>query len=105
MSEAHEPPEPPTLAEHCGRLEAERFDLDLRERELREREDRLTRLASGGDDTVAVAVAGLGPRESSELYLRMQRDLEQLSAFHQAVVRSKAWKLIQAVRRPFGRAW
>jgi hypothetical protein len=100
MSEAHEPL---NLAEHCGRLEAERFDLDLREMERREREDRLTRLASGGDD--AVAVAGLGPRESSELFLRMQRDLEQLSAFHRAVVRSKAWKLIQAVRRPFGRAW
>lgn len=104
MSEAHEPHEPSTLAEHCGRLEAERFDLDLRERERREREDRLTRLASGGDDTVAVA-GSIGPRESSELFLRMQRDLEQLSAFHQAVVRSKAWKLIQAVRRPFGRAW
>lgn len=95
--------EPLTLAEHCGRLEAERFDLDLRERERREREDRLTRLASGAEDTVAVS--GAGPRESSELFLRMQRDLEQLAAFHHAVVRSKAWKLIQAVRRPFGRAW
>jgi hypothetical protein len=100
MSEAYEPS---TLAAHCGKLEAERFDLDLREMERREREDRLTRLASGADDTVVVS--GAGPRESSELFLRMQRDLEQLSAFHQAVVRSRAWKLIQAVRRPFGRAW
>ncbi|HVS00711.1 MAG TPA: hypothetical protein VMW27_29090 [Thermoanaerobaculia bacterium] len=101
MSEAQEPL---TLARHCGRLEAERFDLDLRERERREREDRLTRLASGGDDTIFVSSAA-PPRESSELFLRMQRDLEQLSAFQHAVVHSKAWKLIQAVRRPFGRAW
>ena len=100
MSEAQESL---TLARYCGRLEAERFDLDLRERERREREDRLTRLASGGDDTIAVT--GVSPRESSELFLRMQRDLEQLAAFQHAVVHSKAWKLIQAVRRPFGRAW
>lgn len=98
-----EPQNVPAVAMHYGRLEAERFDLDLRERELREREDRLTRLASGAEDTVVVS--GVGPRESSELFLRMQRDLEQLAAFHQAVVHSRAWKLIQAVRRPFGRAW
>lgn len=91
-------------ARRFGRLEAERYDLGLRERERREREDRLIRLAAGaettGEETEDFAATG----GSSSLW-RLQQENERLAEFHRAVTHSRAWRLIQALRRPFGRAW
>lgn len=84
-----------------GRTEAETFDRELRERELRDREARLTRLAGGADDEAPLAWTAGGDPE----VWRLQQDVERLAAFHNAVVNSKAWRLIQAARRPFGRSW
>jgi hypothetical protein len=86
-----------------GRSEAETFDRELRERELREREARLTRLAWGGGAEAAELTAW-APGGGSEVW-RLQQDVERLAAFHRAVINSRAWKLIQAARRPFGRSW
>lgn len=90
-------------ARRLGRLEAERYDLTLREREGREREERLVRLAVGAEDSWETAAPLLN--DSSSTVWRLQQDNERLAEFHRAVVNSKAWRLIQALRRPFGRAW
>lgn len=86
-----------------GRLEAERYNLGLREREGHEREERLARLAAGADGSCETA-APLADGSSSTLW-RLQQDNARLAEFHRAVVNSKAWRLVQALRRPFGRAW
>jgi hypothetical protein len=86
-----------------GRLEAESFDAALRERERREREERLTRLAAG-DAASADPVTDVF-RENAGTARRRQQDLERLAAFHRAVVQSRAWRLIQMARRLVGRAW
>jgi hypothetical protein len=90
-------------ARRLGRLEAERCDLGLREREGREREDRLVRLASGTEMTWEPE--GVGAAGSSSGHWRLRQENERLSEFHRAVVSSKVWRLAQALRRPFGRAW
>jgi hypothetical protein len=88
-----------------GRTEAETFDRELRERELREREARLTRLASGIEEPVPLALLSSERGVGTEVVWRLQQDVERLAAFHRAVLGSKAWKLIQLARRPFGRSW
>jgi len=93
-----------------GRLEAESFDAALREEERREREEHLTHLAAAAEDDDATAElfhasASHAPGELSGAAWRLQQDLERLTAFHQAVVHSRAWRLIQAARRLVGRAW
>jgi hypothetical protein len=90
-------------ARRLGRLEAERFNLSLREREGREREERLVRLAFGADGSCDTG-ASFADDGSSTLW-RLQQENERLAEFHRAVVTSKAWRLAQALRRPFGRAW
>jgi hypothetical protein len=90
-------------ARRLGRLEAERYDLGLRERESREREDRLVRLAAGAE--MAGEPVEFGATGGSSALWRLQQENERLSEFHRAVTHSKAWRLIQALRRPFGRAW
>jgi hypothetical protein len=90
-------------ARRFGRLEAERHDLGLREREGREREDRLVRLAAGAE-TAGEPGESVATGSSSTLW-RLQQENERLAEFHRAVTHSKAWRLIQALRRPFGRAW
>jgi hypothetical protein len=89
-------------ARRRGRLEAEVFERRLSACEDNELQDRLCRLASGADDSTVEAPL---PRESSFEVLRLQRELERLSSFHRAVLHSRAWALIQHLRRPFGRAW
>jgi hypothetical protein len=89
-------------ARRLGQLEAEAFERHLRARESVELQDRLSRLACGADDT-AVDTPIL--RESSLEVLRLQREIERLASFHQAVLHSRAWTLVQQLRRPFGRAW
>jgi hypothetical protein len=92
-----------TDARSLGRLEAESLDRALREREGREREDRLARLAMGAEP--AWETGGGLAEESSGTMWRLQQEIERLTAFHRAVVGSKAWRLIQALRRLAGRAW
>ena len=92
------------LAREAGRLEAEAFDRALREAEAREREERLGRLAWEAADVGARGDAEGAPAGSETLW-RLQQDVARLAAFHQAVLRSRSWRLLQWARRPFGRAW
>jgi replicative superfamily II helicase len=87
-----------------GRLEAERFDAALRERELQEREDRLTRLAAG-DETAVEPVLNLSGEGGTMETWRLRQDVERLAAFHHAVLHSKSWRLVQVARRLVGRGW
>ena len=90
-------------AEDCGELEARAFDSHLRARESREREDRLTRLVAERPDLAAApAPPSAGGDAETE---RLRREVALLAEYQQAVVRSRAWRLIQLLRRPFGRAW
>lgn len=90
------------LARQAGRLEAEAFDRALRDAEQREREERLGRLAwEAAGETLGDGLAAGAP----EAVWRLQQDVARLAAFHQAVQRSRAWRLVQWARRPFGRAW
>jgi hypothetical protein len=90
-----------------GRLEAERFDAALREREQQEREDRLTRLAAGDETAVepALNLTSDGGMMGSMESWRLHQDVERLAAFHHAVLHSKSWRLIQVARRLVGRGW
>jgi hypothetical protein len=110
-------------AEELGRLKAERLDAALRSAERRERELRFASLvwdgngaespglAAGGGmgDAGGVGgsagVGGHGWDGSAAEVWRLRQDVERLAAFHQAVQRSRAWRLVQSLRRPFGRAW
>lgn len=90
-------------ARRLGRLEAESLDLRLRELEAREREERLGHAAFGSDESVAT---GADPaKDSSWTVWRLQQENQRLAEFQRAVVNSKAWRVVQALRRPFGRAW
>ena len=108
MSSLPSPPEasPGTPFEDSrtlGRMEAQRFEAALRAQESREREDRLARLAWSSEDLGNVLSTGGG--ESSAVVRRLQQDVERLAGFHHAVLHSKAWRMIQRMRRVVGRAW
>ncbi|HEX5760383.1 MAG TPA: hypothetical protein VF121_14435 [Thermoanaerobaculia bacterium] len=96
-----QPEDPLAEARLAGRLAGERFDATLRDRERREREDGLTRRVWTLPDEAGGGAAG----ESTGELWRLQREVERLQGFHDAVVRSRPWRLLQAARRPFGRAW
>jgi hypothetical protein len=82
--------------------QAEAFIAALRQSEDSERAERLTRLTAGAEDEAAAAAdAKSAPTEIA----RLQAQVEMLAQFRTAVLSSKAWSFIQAVRRPFGRAW
>ncbi len=106
-----EPQEDLLQAEQLGRLKAERLDARLRAAEQRERELCFARLVWNGAEANPVAALasgggrGDGDGAGSAEVWRLRQDVERLTAFHQAVQRSRAWRLVQAVRRPFGRAW
>jgi hypothetical protein len=104
LSLTSQPPQKDELTDLrlLGRLEAESFDAALRERERREREERLTRLAAG-DETAFEPASEAG--ESSGSVWRLRQEVERLAAFHRAVVHSKGWRLLQAARRLMGRSW
>lgn len=94
-------------AKNCGELEAKAFDLRLRALESREREDRLTRLVAERPDLASapdLPFAGTVGADSAEVG-RLRREVALLAEYQQAVLRSKGWKLVQTLRRPFGRAW
>lgn len=85
-----------------GRAEAEAFDARLREVEDRERRERSERLAAGDDE---VSWAGTGWESAPTEVARLRSQVEALAAFRVAVLSSKPWRIIQSVRRLFGRAW
>lgn len=89
------------LARRLGRQEASAFDTALIARERQEREDRLTRIALIGDEPVEP----VWRVSSSDHALRLERQVEQLQAFHQAVLTSRGWRMLQTARRLVGRAW
>jgi hypothetical protein len=91
------------LARQAGRLEAEAFDEALREVERREREERLGRLA--WEAAASGAAESVGHAPGADAIWRLQQDVARLAAFHRAVLRSRAWRLVQWARRPLGRAW
>ena len=90
-----------TFARDLGRRQAEAFDLELRQAEGREREERLTAAAwrprpegdAPGDEVDSVRVVHLEAR------------ISELATYVRAVEDSLPWRLIQGVRRLFGRAW
>ncbi len=86
-----------------GREQAAAFDRRLREQELAGREERLSRLVCGCDEPHLEPDAGaiLQPFGAPEL----QREVERLRAFYDAVQRSRAWRLTQRLRGVMGRAW
>jgi hypothetical protein len=83
-------------ARKLGELEAELVHLRLRLKESLTRELRLVERAVKAEENVENALA-------TEHELRLQ--IERYADFHRAVERSRAWRLIQFVRRLFGREW
>jgi hypothetical protein len=83
----------------AGSRQAEAFDQSLRKREWQEREDRLAGLAGGGDEEPSLRHA------SSEQLHHLERQVETLASFHRAVMSSRGWQMLQAMRRLMGRAW
>lgn len=79
-----------------GELEADVVHLRLRLKESLARELRLVERTTKAEEALENALA-------TEHELRLQ--VERYSGFHRAVEHSRAWKMIQAVRRLFGRAW
>jgi hypothetical protein len=90
-------------ARRLGRLEGEEWDRQCRERERLEREERLAGFAL--NHPPGAASSSLGAGASSSEVARLRSQVEALSAFQTAVLRSRSWRLLQALRRPFGRAW
>ncbi len=89
-------------ARDAGKAQAAAFDAALRQVEDRERTERLTRLAAGVENDPWPEEPGeSAPTEVA----RLQRQVEALSQFRSAVLASRPWRAIQAVRRLFGRAW
>ncbi|HWM90325.1 MAG TPA: hypothetical protein VN493_06120 [Thermoanaerobaculia bacterium] len=93
-----------TEAQRCGQLEAKAFDMRLRELESRERVDRLTRLVAERPDLAAAPAPAPAGADSAQVD-RLQRQVALLADYQQAVLRSKGWRAVQLLRRPFGRAW
>lgn len=91
-------------ARRLGELEARAFDLRLRRLESRDREDRLTRLVAERPDLAATPAPLPGGVDAAQVE-RLRREVALLAEFQGALLRSKGWKLLQMVRRPFGRAW
>lgn len=91
-------------AEDCGKLAARAFDLRLRALESREREDRLTRLVAERPDLAAAPAPPPSGGDAAEAE-HLRRQVTLLAEFQYAVLRSKGWRVVQILRRPFGRAW
>lgn len=88
----------PSLADarRLGELEAELLHMRLRLRESLARELRLAERTTKAEEALENALA-------TEHELRST--VERYSTFHRAVEHSRAWRMIQVVRRLFGRAW
>jgi len=88
--------EPPVDARRLGEAEAELLHVRLRLRESLARELRLLERTIKAEEALENAL-------ETETELRLQ--VERYASFHRAVEHSRAWGMIQAVRRLFGRAW
>ncbi|HXU45684.1 MAG TPA: hypothetical protein VN783_09165 [Thermoanaerobaculia bacterium] len=97
-------PEEPVDSVLLGRLEAEAFDARLREIERTEREGLLARLALS-PESCSASDEEIRPAASRSEILRLKREIDRFAEFHRALVRSRSWRLLQFLRRPFGRAW
>lgn len=86
-----------------GEEEARALDLRLRATERRERAARLGLLAGSGSDVPALSAAP--PSADSYTVEQLRRQVAELAEFQRAVLRSKGWRLLQSLRRPFGRSW
>lgn len=91
-------------AERFGRLEAEAFDSGLREIEQRERENLLGRSALASDQLGSAGQDDVPALTSTEA-LRLRREIDRLADFHRTLLHSRSWRLLQALKSPFGRAW
>lgn len=95
------------LERRRGAQEGESFDRRLREIEGAERQERLGLLDAAARD-LAAARAGFNHYYSdppSLHTLQLQREVESLRFYYNAVQRSRAWRLTQSLRRLVGRAW
>lgn len=90
-------------AERFGRLEAEAYEAGLRAIERRERELLMGRSALASD-LFAADPDGVPVTSTTEL-LRLRREVDRLADFHRTLLHSRSWRLLQALKRPFGRAW
>jgi hypothetical protein len=86
-------------ARQSGRLAAERLDRELRA--VEERERRRWRLERLPEPRAPAAFAPASPAEVE----RWRREVEELAAFRAAVLGSRAWRVIQLLRRLIGRSW
>lgn len=91
-------------AERFGRLEAEAFEAGLREIERRERENLMGRSALAAD-LFANSSQDEAPAMTSTEVLRLRREIDRLADFHRSLLHSRSWRLLQALKRPLGRAW
>jgi hypothetical protein len=91
-------------AERFGRLEAEAFDAGLREVEQRERENLMGKSALGSDPFGRSGQDEVPVMTSTEV-LRLRREIDRLADFHRTLLHSRSWRLLQALKRPLGRAW
>jgi hypothetical protein len=85
-----------------GVREGEAFDRRLREREMAEREERLSRMVWGVEQVQSLDAAPAWPALGT---LQMQDELARLRSYYNAVQKSRAWRLTQHLRRLVGRAW
>lgn len=91
-------------AERFGRLEAEAFEAGLREIEQRERENLMGKSALSSEQLGGMA-ADEAPAMTSTEVLRLRREIDRLADFHRSLLHSRSWRLLQALKRPLGRAW
>jgi hypothetical protein len=97
---------PLAIERQLGFDQGEAFDRRLRERELAGREERLSRLLCGVDDTgLDLLETAAAPPRTPLGDQEAQREVERLRAFYHAVQNSRAWRLTQRLRRVVGRAW
>ena len=88
-------------ARSIGTFAGEDFDSHLRSRERAERAELLARART----SEATARQSAGPVYPTEDIAGLRREVELLREFRLTVVRSKGWKVVQALRRLVGRGW
>jgi septal ring factor EnvC (AmiA/AmiB activator) len=84
------------LARRLGRAEAEAADASLRLKESQRREQRF-------ENRIEELEASLETARTNEHELRQQ--IENYARFHQAIERSRSWRLLQLFRSMVGRKW
>jgi hypothetical protein len=90
------------IERRLGFREGEAFDRRLLEREMAEREERLSRMVWGVDQVQPLGAAQSWPALGT---LQLQDEVTRLRGYYDAVQNSRAWRLTQRLRRLVGRAW